>query len=79
MFGTGISLYYLEIGILGTFLLTFAEKSGTDLAGITPASVFFFYMDRIDPDIIPVKDTKTCGNDLAFFPDRGTDRFQPGG
>ena len=58
MFGTGISLYYLEIGILGTFLLTFAEKSGTDLAGIPPASVFFFYMDRIDPDIIPVKEEK---------------------
>ena len=69
MFGTGISLYYLEIGILGTFLLTFAEKSGTDLAGITPATVFFFDMDRVDTNVVTVKDSETGSDDLAVLPD----------
>ena len=32
-------------------------------------------MDRVDSDVVTVKDTKSCSDDLPLFPDGGTDCF----
>ena len=73
--GRGISMYYLEIGIFCSVFFSFLQKPCADLAGQTLSSEFFFYVNCINPNIIPVQYSKSGGDDFSVFLNRGAQSF----
>ena len=59
----------------GTSFFPFFKKAGYDLAGVASAAVILTHMNSINSDVITIKDSKTCGDDLAVFCDGSADCF----
>ena len=65
--GRGISMNYLEIGVLCPVFFSLFEKPCADLAGQALSSEFFFYVNCINPNIIPIQYSKSGGDDFFRF------------
>ena len=70
--GRGISMYYLEIGIFCSAFFSFLQKPCADLAGQALSPEFFFYVNCINPNKIPIQYSKSCCNDLSVFLNRSS-------
>lgn len=56
----------LKIGIFSTFFMP-SVRSAVQIWRANPVTIFFLYMDRVDSDVVAVKDTKSCSDDLPSF------------